>query len=70
MNMKIAAFYETAFGFQFPGASSIKNSSEYTIVNESPDVKSENEKNQEILCSFRQFLRNMVYIQIMISDRD
>ena len=47
INMKLAALYETAFGVQFPGASSIKNSSKYIIIDESPDVKSENEKNQE-----------------------
>ena len=44
VNMKLAALYETAFGVQFPGASSIKNSSKYTII-DNPAKSSKNQKN-------------------------
>ena len=47
INMKLAAFYETAFGVQFPGASSIKNSSNNIRIDESANVKPIFEKNQE-----------------------
>ncbi|MBQ9788865.1 MAG: hypothetical protein IJW31_04640 [Lentisphaeria bacterium] len=51
INMKLAALYETAFGVQFPGASSIKNSSNNIIIDESTNVKPVFEKIKKI-CDF------------------